>query len=106
MFKQGFRYVVKKSNIGFIGESDLATSYAIYEMLDRIGCRWYMPGDLGECLPTLKEIKLAEVDFSSAPGTIYRGIWYADDAYRRRNRLGGQVLDARPPREGYVADQP
>jgi hypothetical protein len=34
------------------------------------------------------------MDFSSAPGTIYRGIWYADDAYKRRNRLGGLLLQA------------
>jgi len=26
----------------------LATSYAIFEVLDRLGCRWFMPSELGE----------------------------------------------------------
>lgn len=38
-FKQGLRLVVSPEGIGLIGESDLATSYAIYELLHRLGCR-------------------------------------------------------------------
>ncbi|MCC7193188.1 MAG: DUF4838 domain-containing protein [Phycisphaeraceae bacterium] len=93
-YKQGFRLVVSPKGIGFIGESDLATSYAVYELLDRLGCRWYMPGDLGEVIPTAKTVKIASTDFSSAPFTIYRSIWYADEPYRRRNRMGGLLLNA------------
>jgi hypothetical protein len=103
-FKQGFRYVVRGNRIGLGGESDLATSYAVYELLDRLGCRWYMPGEMGEVLPQLKTIALPEIDFSSAPGTIYRGIWYADEAYKRRNRMGGLLLSAGHALEGYVTD--
>jgi len=93
-YKQAFRVVVSAKGVGLIGESDLATSYAIYEVLDRLGCRWYMPSEMGEVIPQLKTIALPEMDFVSAPGTIYRGIWYADDAYRRRNRMGGLQLSA------------
>ena len=104
-YKQGFRFVVAKGKVGMMGESDLATSYAIYELLDRLGCRWYMLGELGEVIPNSKTIALADTDFSSAPGTIYRGIWYADDAYRRRNRHGGLLLNAGHALEGYVSDE-
>jgi hypothetical protein len=95
-FRQGFRLVVdaKASRVGLIGESDLAVSYAVYEVLDRLGCRWFMPGPSGEVIPQSKTVALEETDFSSHPGTIYRGIWYADDAYRRRNRMGGLTLNA------------
>ncbi len=95
-YQQGFRVVVdaKGGWLGLIGESDLATSYAIYEVLDRLGCRWYMPGDHGEFIPRMPTIALDEMDFSSHPATIYRGIWYADDDYRRRNRYGGMALTA------------
>lgn len=95
-FRQGFRLVIdgKTSRVGLIGESDLAVSYAVYEVLDRLGCRWFMPGEMGAVIPQLKTVALQEADFSSHPGTIYRGIWYADDAYRRRNRLGGLMLNA------------
>jgi len=104
-YKQGFRMVVSPQGVGFCGESDLATSYAIYELLDRLGCRWYMPGDLGAVVPEMKSIKVAEIDFDSAPGTIYRGVWYADDAFKRRNRLGGLLLSAGHALEYYVSKE-
>lgn len=91
---QGFRIVVTPRGIGLAGESDLATSYAIYTLLDQLGCRWYMPGPLGEVLPALKTIRLAEQDVSLGPYTIYRGLWYCDNDFARRNRLGGMELAA------------
>ena len=50
-YKQGFRMVVSPKGIGLIGESYEATSYAIYEVLDRLGCRWYLPWEMGEVIP-------------------------------------------------------
>src|SRR5262245_39000587 len=76
-FQQGFRVAVAKDSIVLLGESDLATSYAVYEVLNRLGCRWYMPSDMGEVIPKLTTVALPEMDISSSPGTIYRGIWYA-----------------------------
>ena len=93
-YKQAFRVVVSRKGVGLYGESDLAASYAIYEVLDRLGCRWFMPGEMGEEVPDRATIALAEMDLEAAPGTIYRGIWYADEAYRRRNRMGGLQLSA------------
>lgn len=93
-YKQGFRLVVAPQGIGLSGESDLATSYAIYELLERLGCRWYMPGEWGEVIPSVKTIGLPPSDESLAPATIYRGIWYADDAFKRRTRQGGLLLAA------------
>lgn len=101
-FQQGFRVVVSAKGVGLLGESDLASSYAIYEVLDRLGCRWYMPSEWGECIPELKTVALPEMDFNSAPGTIYRGIWQADQDYKRRNRLGGMTLAASHALDSYV----
>ncbi len=92
--KQGYRVVAAPSGVGLLGESDLATSYAIYEVLDRLGCRWYLPGEMGEVIPQKKTVTLPPMDESLTPGTLSRGIWYADDAYRRRNRMGGLLLSA------------
>lgn len=102
-FKQGFRVVVTDKSVGLCGESDLATSYAIYEVLDRLGCRWYMPSALGEVIPSRKTVALPVMDFDSAPATTYRGVWYADDAYRRRNRHGGLLLSAGHALEMYIS---
>src|SRR5262249_46469793 len=104
-FKQGFRVVAGPKGVGLYGESDLATSYAIYEVLDRLGCRWYMPSELGEVIPGRKTVTLDEADRKLAPYTITRGIWYADDAFKRRNRFGGLVLNAGHALEMYLTKE-
>jgi hypothetical protein len=104
-YKQGFRYVVSPNGVGLFGESDLASSYAVYELLDRLGCRWYLPGELGEVIPEAKTVLLAETDLSSAPSTIFRNVWYADEAYRRRNRMGGLLLSAGHALELYFSKE-
>ncbi len=101
-YKQGWRMVVSPRGIGLMGESDEAISYAIYEVLDRLGCRWYMPGKMGEVIPSSKTIALQEMDISSAPRTLYRGIWFADKDFMRRNRMGGLKIDAHHALERYI----
>ena len=105
VFKQGFRVVVNGDTVGLIGESDLATSYAIYEVLHRLGCRWFMPSDTGEYVPRTSTIALEPMDYNGAPYTYYRTIWYCDDAYRRRNRMGGLYLAAGHALEMYLTKE-
>lgn len=104
-YKQGYGVVVTPKKVGLWGESDLASSYAIYEVLDRLGCRWFMPSDMGEVIPKRPTITLKEGDEALTPGTIYRGLWFADDAYRRRNRLGGLLLSAGHALEFYLTPE-
>lgn len=101
-YKQGFRVVVSERSVALVGESDLAVSYAIYEILERLGCRWFMPTDLGEVIPRRETVELAAIDFSSGPGTIYRSLWYCGDEYHRRNRLGGMYLAANHALGSYL----
>lgn len=105
-YKQGFRVVISPRGVGLIGESDLAVSYAIYELLDRLGCRWFMPSEMGECIPKMATIAFPETDFSSAPGTMYRGIWQADADFKRRNRLGGFRLNTAHALDSYLRGKP
>lgn len=105
-YKQGLRVVVSDKGVGLIGESPLAVSYAVYELLHRLGLRWYMPGEMGEHLPDVTPtLSLDETDEHLAPYTYYRGLWYADDAYRRRNRFGGLLLSAGHALEMYVSKE-
>ncbi len=107
-FKQAFRVVVSnkpRDSVGLMGESDLSTSYAIYELLDRLGCRWFMPSDMGEVIPSMKTIELEEMDFRSAPSTLYRGHGYLDNAFRRRNRHGGLYLASGDALELYITPE-
>ena len=93
-YGQGFRLLVADRLASLYGESGLATSYAIYELLHRIGCRWFFPGPLGEVLPPQGPIGLPATDERRTPSTVYRGVWYADDAWKRRNRQGGLHIEA------------
>jgi hypothetical protein len=93
-YHQGFRVVVDKEGIGLYGENDEGSSYAIYELLDRLGCRWFMPSELGEEIPQQKIITFPVMDFSGVPGTYYRGIWYADADFKRRTRNNGSYDDS------------
>jgi hypothetical protein len=104
-FKQGYRLVVSAKGVGMQGETDESLSYAIYELLDVLGCRWYMPGEMGEVIPSMKTITLYAMDRQAVPGTVSRSIWYADEAFKRRNRLGGFPYTAGHALEGYVTKE-
>ena len=108
-FQQGMRVVVDAGKgVGLYGESMLADSYAVYTFLDQLGCRWFMPGELGEIIPQKAELVVEEVDLQDAPYTVYRGGsgYGFDDVFMRRNRMGGVL----PPTQhclesGYISRQ-
>ncbi len=91
--RQAYRIVITDNQIGLIGESDLAVSYAVYELLDKLGCRWFFPGEAGQYLPRLDKIEWPVCDYTNHPFTIYRNVWYADDDFKRRNRQGGIYIN-------------
>ena len=50
------------------------TVYAAYALLERLGCRWYFPGDWGEVIPERKTIAVADLDIRSRPDFAVRTI--------------------------------
>jgi hypothetical protein len=84
-----FRVVAGKKGVGLYGESEYGTSYAIYELLHRLGCRWFMPTELGDCVPSRPALAVPEMDEALAPATEARGMWQGGEDYLRRNRLNG-----------------
>lgn len=102
---QGYRIVVQPAAVGLIGEGDLGTSYAIYTLLHDLGCRWYIPGELGEVIPQQKTIALKEQDLSATPHTLYRSLWYGGDDFKRRNRQGGLYLSCGHALEHYITEE-
>ncbi len=101
----GFRLIAGKKGIGLYGESEFGTSYAIYELLHRLGCRWYMPTELGECIPSLTPLVVPEMDESLAPATEYRGMWNGGIDFLRRNRMNGTKLVGGHVLEGYITGE-
>ena len=106
--KFGFRVVAGRKGIGLYGESGHGTSYAIYEFLHRLGCRWYMPSDMGECIPSRPRLEVPEMDESLAPATEWRRMEgrTADMDFKRRNRLNEMVaISAQHALEGYITKE-
>lgn len=110
--KFAFRVVVTQNKIGLYGRSKVATTYAIYELLHRLGCRWYMPSDMGECIPQKTTLKIQTMDFSFAPATEWRRFEprAADLAFKRRNRVGddlcgGTTITANHALEKYITKE-
>jgi len=98
----GFRVVVAKNRVGLYGESAYGTSYAIYELLHRLGCRWFIPTDLGECVPDLPTITLSPIDVALAPVTECRSMWNGGADFLRRNRMNGIGVTGGHALEGYI----
>ena len=58
------------------------TEYAVYELLERLGCRWYFPGEFGQILPRQETITVPDLDVEQRPSFVARNIWmsgWADD---------------------------
>lgn len=94
---QGFRVVADPTKgVGLYGEAELGTSYAIYELLHRLGCRWFMPSSMGEVIPRTPALAVAAIDEKRAPATEGRFFWErtVDVDFVRRNRMNGDSVSS------------
>lgn len=66
------------------------TLYAAYEFLERLGCRWYFPGDWGEVVPERQTVVFPETDLLSRP-----------DFPIRQVSIGGWIPSTREERQQY-----
>jgi len=68
------------------------TSYGVLELLEQAGCRWFMPGDLGTVVPSLKTIDVKEQLTVQAPSFPSRWFQMPDRDWQKRVRCGGDVF--------------
>jgi len=120
--------IVTRGNALYIlGGGPASTSDAVYTFLERLGCRWYMPGEIGEVVPSRATVTWGEPDLRQTPAFLMRQPWYAWgvdgvhtsqaggrrwDDWLRRNRCGGErvwhghnLLAPIPP-DKYFKDHP
>ncbi len=94
--REGFVLSTRGRDIIVAGGGDAGTLYAAYELLERLGCRWVMPGPLGEVIPRKETVRLPELDVTERPDFPMRwvghGLWslrnkgnHADEGYPRFN---------------------
>ena len=88
--KEGFRILVKGEQILIGGESDEAVLLGTYALLEKLGCDWVMPGEIGEIIPQKSTVEIGAMDESQAPDFQVRGLWY-----RGGSRINTKDDDAR-----------
>ena len=72
------------------GLSQEGTLFAAYELLERLGCRWFIPGDIGVVIPEKRTVALKAGETIQIPSFRGRHLQAAGDRlWKRRNRLGG-----------------
>ncbi|MCE9592449.1 MAG: DUF4838 domain-containing protein [Planctomycetes bacterium] len=74
--KEAFRIVIKGDRVLIGGESDAAVVFGVYELLNRLGCDWVMPGEIGEVIPSHKTVEVGDLDVTQAPAFQMRRLWY------------------------------
>jgi hypothetical protein len=78
------------------------TFNSVHEFLERqLGVRWYWPGEIGEVVPQMGDVKISELDMEHSPHFIYRASHQSSERMDRhcsaeelnrwwmRQRLGG-----------------
>ena len=92
-----FHIVVTPEAVALVGLSDQGTLFAAYELLEQLGVRWFMPGEIGTVIPEAKTVAVRQQDTLENPGFALRQLWWpgetAEDlAWHQRMRRGGEYL--------------
>jgi len=57
------------------GLNDDCHYYAVTELLNRWGCRWYLPTEIGECIPQHDSLKVGKLDYAYGSPFEIRRYW-------------------------------
>ena len=93
-------------DLHLVGGGDRGTLHAVYDWLERQGCRWFSPGPEGQVVPELEGLTLTDGRWRGEPRNITREIGGDAGSYdpweyllwQRRNRLNRSFA----LRDGYV----
>jgi hypothetical protein len=80
MNEEGFVIQSVSGNLVLAGNEDWdyrGTTYAVFELLERLGCRWFFPGTFGEVIPSSKNLSVPELNLLERPDFRFRNLWYA-----------------------------
>jgi len=105
--------ILCRDNTLVLAGNDLAhyhgTPYAVYEFLNRLGVRWFMPSEFGEVVPRMKTIRVDEIDFRDKPDFALRNWWlhatprmYAEEHLWKLRNKAGPVSSVKIPGDGSI----
>jgi hypothetical protein len=66
--------------------------YGAMELLEQLGVRWFMPGDLGTVIPEMKTIDVREQETLQVPSFPARWFQMPDRDWQKRMRCGGPTF--------------
>jgi hypothetical protein len=64
-------------DIFLVGFDSTATAFAVYTFLEDLGCRWFMPGKIGEVIPKTDVLEWPVHQRTEQPDFDFRQIWWA-----------------------------
>lgn len=104
--EEAFLIHVAPEGIHLIGGSPLGTQHALYTVLRDLGCRWIMPGAIGECIPISATAALPIQHTVDEPDFHFREIWYAygcspEGSQRRSEWLRRNRMNRPPIQHGH-----
>ena len=77
--REGFELQAGDGAVYAVGNEDAicqGTEYAVYELLERLGCRWFFPGEFGQVLPKTDTLTVPAIaDVRQSPSFAVRNIW-------------------------------
>jgi hypothetical protein len=103
--EEGYVIVCRGDRLVLAGNNDgpyHGTEYAVYEFLRQVGVRWFMPGDFGEIVPSLRTIKVAEQEIAERPDFVMRNWWlHAKPELAAQERLWKLRNRMNPDTQGF-----
>ncbi|MFH1740171.1 MAG: DUF4838 domain-containing protein [bacterium] len=107
-----------EDDLYLLGGSGRGALWAVYGVLRELGCRWYMPGEIGEVIPQRKTLTIDGRQRTDGPDFFFRDIWYSWGGppgggprfaeWKRRNRLfrppvnhGHNLTTSMPPSASF-----
>jgi hypothetical protein len=110
-------------NLYLVGADAEGTAYAVCDLLEDFGCRWFMPGEIGEVIPRLGTVVAKDCDIAESPAFESRQMWYAWGAttpeagrrladWQRHNKVGwlpfghGHNFSGTVPPDKYFKEHP
>ncbi len=88
-------FIVKtvRNSLCLLGKGDRGTVYSVYSFLENdLGVRWYAPDELGEEVPSMKDIVISDIDRLEVPSFEFRNLG-VDPLWRLRNRMNVNLYE-------------
>ena len=97
-----FALVIGADHVSIRGLSPAGTLNGVYELLEQIGVRWFMPGEMGTVIPQMTTIGIRPQTTIQAPAFPARNLQgVRAPEWERRLRLGGPYFPASHGAPGF-----